>query len=239
MFAVAQNLHSLARLHADAERYPTALALYDESLKWAKRAEGLPHASDFVQVLTRERSTVRQQETMAQAAADCYGRRSPSMTQLGFLLCLTGLLVAPMITALMRRSTRGQRADAVLTTGALLIGAAVGAIVLWRGENAGLDLSRFTLFAVAFKVDRLSAFFLSLVCIVAAPATLFSIPYARQHYPDGRVTWFWVFLPWFVLSMVMVVTAATGFAFSIRVGADDIALCRSDPAGGRFRRSPA
>lgn len=135
------------------------------------------------------------------------------MTQLGFLLCLTGLLVAPVITALVRRSTRGQRADAVFTTGALLIGAAVGAVVLWRGENAGLDLSRFTLFAVALKVDRLSAFFLFLVCIVAAPATLFSIPYARQHYPDGRVTWFWVFLPWFVLSMVIVVTAATGFAF--------------------------
>lgn len=69
MFAVAQNLRSLARLHADAQRYPTALALYDESLKWAKRAEGLPHTSDFVQVLTREQSALRQQETMAQAAA--------------------------------------------------------------------------------------------------------------------------------------------------------------------------
>lgn len=69
MFAVAQNLRSLARLHAGARRYPTALALYDESLKWARRAEGLLNAGDFVQVLTRERSTVRQQETMAQAAA--------------------------------------------------------------------------------------------------------------------------------------------------------------------------
>ncbi len=47
----------------------TALALYDESLKWANRAEGLPNAGDFVQILTRERSCVRQQETMAQAAA--------------------------------------------------------------------------------------------------------------------------------------------------------------------------
>ena len=68
MFAVAQNLRSLARLHADAQRHSTALALYDESLNWAKRAAGLPNANDLIQVLTRERSTVRQQETMAQAA---------------------------------------------------------------------------------------------------------------------------------------------------------------------------
>ncbi len=135
------------------------------------------------------------------------------MTQVGFLLCLTGLLIAPVITAIMRRSTRGQRADAVLIMGSLLIGAAVGAVVLWRGETAALDLSRLTLFAVALRVDRLSAFFLFLVCIVAGPVTLFSITYSRQHYRDGRVTWFWVLLPWFVLSMVIVVTAATGFAF--------------------------
>lgn len=135
------------------------------------------------------------------------------MTQFGFLLCLTGLLVAPVISATMRRSPRGQRADAVLIMGSLLIGAVVGAVVLWRGEPAGLDLSRFTPFALALKVDRLSAFFLFLICTVAAPVTLFSVPYAQQHYPDGRATWFWVFLPLFVLSMVVVVTAATGFAF--------------------------
>lgn len=69
MFAVAQNLRNLARLHANTQRYHTALALYDESLKWARRANGLPNASDFIQVLTRERSAFRQQETMAQAAA--------------------------------------------------------------------------------------------------------------------------------------------------------------------------
>jgi hypothetical protein len=68
-FAVAQNLRNLARLHAEAQRYPTALSLYDESVKWAKRANGFHDASDFIQILTRERAALRQQETMEQAAA--------------------------------------------------------------------------------------------------------------------------------------------------------------------------
>jgi hydrogenase-4 component B len=135
------------------------------------------------------------------------------MIQFGFLLCLTGLLVAPLISATMRRSTSARRADAAFIIGSLLIGAAVGAAVLWHGEAADLDLSRLAPFALALKVDRLSAFFFFLICTVSAPVTLFSIPYAQQHYSEGRATWFWVLLPLFVLSMVVVVTAATGFAF--------------------------
>ncbi len=69
MFAVAQNLRNLARLHADAHRCHTALALYDASLKWAETANRSPNASDFIQVLRRERSALRQQETITQAAA--------------------------------------------------------------------------------------------------------------------------------------------------------------------------
>jgi hydrogenase-4 component B len=135
------------------------------------------------------------------------------MAQLGFLLCLTGLIVAPVISAITPRSIRGQRPDAVIILCSLLVGAAVGASALWRGDPVGLDLSSFAPFALALKVDLLSAFFLFLICTVAAPVTLFSVPYARQHYQDSRETWFWVFLPLFVLSMVAVVTAATGFVF--------------------------
>jgi hydrogenase-4 component B len=131
----------------------------------------------------------------------------------GFLLCLTGLVAAPLVSAGVRRSARGQRLAAAVILGSALLGAAVGAFALGRGEPAGLDLSRFAPFAFALKVDRLSAFFLLLIGVVTAPVTLFSVPYARLHYGDRRETWFWVFLPLFVLSMVVVVTAATGFAF--------------------------
>jgi hypothetical protein len=44
------------------------------------------------------------------------------MTQLGFLFCLTELLVAPVISATMRHSTRARRANGVLILGSLLVG---------------------------------------------------------------------------------------------------------------------
>ena len=64
-------------------------------------------------------------------------------------------------------------------------------------------------------VDRLSAFFLLLVCAVAIPVTIFAVPYFDLHYSEQRRNWTWGFFSLFLLSMIVVVTAATGFAFLV------------------------
>jgi len=52
-----------------------------------------------------------------------------------------------------------------------------------------------------------------LICAVGAPVTLFSISYVERHYSQGKADWLWALLPLFVLSMALVVTASTAFAF--------------------------
>ena len=76
-----------------------------------------------------------------------------------------------------------------------------------------LDLSRLTPFAFALAVDRLSAFFLLLICTVGAAVALFSSSYVERHYSGAKADWMWALMPLFLLSMTLVVTASTAFAF--------------------------
>ncbi|MGZ4837884.1 MAG: proton-conducting transporter transmembrane domain-containing protein [Terriglobales bacterium] len=123
------------------------------------------------------------------------------------ILCLPGVA---LVTQRWRKARRVASAFCVLT---LLAGAVAGGLGFWRGEAAGLDISAVAPFPFALGVDRLSAFFLLLICVVAAPVTLFSASYVERHYHGARRTWYWALLPLFLGSMVLVVTASTAFAF--------------------------
>ncbi len=98
---------------------------------------------------------------------------------------------------------------------AALRGPAAGAagVSFWRGDPLSLDLSRLTPFPFALTVDRLSAFFFLLISAVGAPVVLFSTSYVKRHYGAAKADWMWALLSLFLLSMTLVVTASTGFAF--------------------------
>lgn len=102
---------------------------------------------------------------------------------------------------------------ATLTSTALLAGAAAAVAVWLSGSALALDLTRFSPFTFLLTVDRLGSFFLFLVCAVSIPAVAYSLSYIKHHYGQARATWYWVLLPWFLLSMVLVVTGASVFAF--------------------------
>jgi hydrogenase-4 component B len=65
---------------------------------------------------------------------------------------------------------------------------------------------------MGLALDRLSGFFLLLICAVSIPVTLFSASYAG-HYSAAGWKWYWCLAPLFIFSMVSVVVASTVFAF--------------------------
>ena len=97
--------------------------------------------------------------------------------------------------------------------GSNVLGCFVAALCFWRGSNPLLDFSRFAPFPFALRIDRLSALFLLLICTVAVPVTIFAVSYFDNHYSEQRRHWTWAFFSLFLLSMIVVVTASTGFAF--------------------------
>jgi hydrogenase-4 component B len=135
------------------------------------------------------------------------------MTLFAFNSFLLTLLFVPGVTLVGRWWNRARLFSSLILLVATLMGAAIGVACWWRGISVTVSLSGFAPLPFGFTIDRLSAFFLLLICLVATPVILFSISYVERHYGPPRQTWFWVLLPWFLLSMVVVVTASTGFAF--------------------------
>lgn len=127
------------------------------------------------------------------------------------LLVALGFLAPLAAIASQKKIVRGVGIG--LVVGSNLIGCLVSAFCLWTDLAPVLDVSRFTTFPFALRIDRLSALFLLLICTVGTPVAIFASSYFGSHYPEARRNWMWALFSLFVFSMVLVVTASTGFAF--------------------------
>jgi hydrogenase-4 component B len=96
---------------------------------------------------------------------------------------------------------------------ASLSGCLVAAFGFWQQSTILVDLSTVMPFPFSLSVDRLSAFFLLVICAVATPVAVFAASYFDLHYSEQHRNWIWAFFSLFLLSMIVVVTASTGFAF--------------------------
>jgi hydrogenase-4 component B len=133
--------------------------------------------------------------------------------QLAFYFLLATLAGVPVLTWFLRRWDRARYFVPATMLVAVLMGATVAVSSVLRGVPVSLDFSSVGPFAFTLTVDRLSAFFLFLICFVAGPVIVFFIPYAEHHYHRAGRTWIWILLPLFLLSMVVVATASSAFAF--------------------------
>ncbi|HWZ41990.1 MAG TPA: proton-conducting transporter membrane subunit [Candidatus Saccharimonadales bacterium] len=129
------------------------------------------------------------------------------------------LLIAPLVSCFagfVRSRTRWTDLGAATLTVAGLACGAVAAIGAWfygAPASFALPLSPLVPFRLLLSLDRLSGFFLLILCAVSLPAVFFSVPYTSRNYTRGRAAWYWALLPFFLLSMVIVVSAASVFSF--------------------------
>ncbi|MGA8142844.1 MAG: proton-conducting transporter membrane subunit [Candidatus Acidiferrales bacterium] len=135
---------------------------------------------------------------------------------------LTGAALVFLITALgglapliliIGRAKIARRLAIALILGASTAGCLVAVSSFLQEPAPRLVLHWVTPFYFSLAVDRLSAFFLFLVCAVAVPVTIFAVPYFDLHYSEQRRRWSWAFFSLFLFSMIVVVTASSGFAF--------------------------
>jgi hydrogenase-4 component B len=135
------------------------------------------------------------------------------MIQIAFNSFLLTLLSIPAVTLICRKSKRALALPSMLLLASLGVGTVIAGLSFWRGDRLEADLSQLTPFPFALTVDRMSAFFLLLICAVSMPVALFSTSYIERHYSGAKRDWLWALLPVFLLSMILVVTASTAFAF--------------------------
>lgn len=130
-----------------------------------------------------------------------------------FVLLLVALGVAVPLILIASRAQGARRLAITLILIASVAGCVMAVFGFLVQSAPRLDLSWATPFPFSLAVDRLSAFFLLLVCAVAIPVTIFASSYFDLHYSERRRNWTWTFFSLFLLSMIVVVTASTGFAF--------------------------
>jgi hydrogenase-4 component B len=134
-------------------------------------------------------------------------------TGLPFVFILVLLGVLSPLTVIVGRARDARKLVALLIVTASLVGSVAAAYGLLGSAAPLLDLSWATPFPFSLALDRLSAIFLLLVSVVAVPVTVFAVPYGELHYSEQHCNWMWALFSLFLLSMIMVVTAATAFAF--------------------------
>ncbi|MGB8475429.1 MAG: proton-conducting transporter membrane subunit [Candidatus Acidiferrum sp.] len=132
---------------------------------------------------------------------------------MALLFSLAALAVCAPLILLLSRGVAARRLATLLILGAGLAGGLVAVFGFLGKAAPSLELSWVTPFRFTLAVDRLSGFFLLLICSVAAPVTLFAAPYFDRHCSERRCRWMWALFSWFLLSMMVVVTSSTGFAF--------------------------
>jgi hydrogenase-4 component B len=135
------------------------------------------------------------------------------MIEILFNSILSVLLILPVAVFITARGEKTRLLPAQLLFGALVMGALVAGLSLGQGGHVQVDISSLTPLPFALGIDRLSAYFLLLICLVGAPVVLFSAGYVERHYSGPRRDWLWALLPLFLLSIIVVATASTAFAF--------------------------
>lgn len=162
------------------------------------------------------------------------------MAELPLNLLLGGLLIAPVLAFAPARWKRARSLGAILLLCALAAGAVAALQALAPGNRPVVDLSWFSPLPFVLALDRLSAYFLLLICTVAAPVAIFAIPYVARHYDGRKQSSMWALLPLFLFSMVIVVAADTVFAFLFGwelMTLFSAALVMVDGSDGERRRS--
>ena len=135
------------------------------------------------------------------------------MIEILFNSLLSVLLVLPAVVLVTARRKKTHLLPAQLILGALVAGTLAAILSLGQDGHVRVDLSSLTPLPFVLGIDRLSAYFLLLICLVGAPVVLFSVGYVERHYSGPRRDWLWALLPLFLLSMIVVATACTAFAF--------------------------
>jgi formate hydrogenlyase subunit 3/multisubunit Na+/H+ antiporter MnhD subunit len=136
------------------------------------------------------------------------------LIELLFIAFLAALLFSAIAAWLVASNTRARRLPPLFLLGSALLGLAIAGECFLSGNTINLDFSNHLPFAFGFTVDRLSGFFLMLICGLAAPVSLFSSSYS-EHYSKVAWKWYWSLVPLFILSMATVVAASTVFAFML------------------------
>lgn len=129
-----------------------------------------------------------------------------------FLLCIAGLFVVSSLAVALRRIPG---ITSLVYAGVLAISSIIAALALWRIAAGAAPETLVLPFGIPwlgahFRVDALSAFFLFVVNLGAAAASLFALGYGRHEDEPGRVLPFYAL---FIAFMNLVPIADDAFSF--------------------------
>src|SRR3954452_20804077 len=135
------------------------------------------------------------------------------MTLVVALWCVAVLFTTACVAVAASRSPMAHRFVYIVCAIVSLIGLGVALAALLRGEVPALTLPLgLPWIGAHFRLDALSAFFLTVVNLGPAGASLFALGYARREKTPQRVL---PFYPVFLAAMNLVVLADDAFAFLV------------------------
>ena len=90
---------------------------------------------------------------------------------------------------------------------------ALGVLINGSTISSQLQFSTFTQLSMNVQVDRLSAFFILIISLVALFASIYGMGYVKEYYKKYSIGAFGFFYNAFIFGMLLVVTASNGLLF--------------------------
>ena len=138
--------------------------------------------------------------------------RESSLSGFLLILFLSSLLFSAILAGLASQGRWTRALVPGFLVCSLLLGLGIAGSCFLNGSTIHLDYSSHLPFALGLSIDKLSGFFLVLICGLGIPVALFSASYA-EHYTRASWKWYWRLLPLFIFSMVLVIVSSTVFVF--------------------------
>jgi hydrogenase-4 component B len=122
----------------------------------------------------------------------------------------------PLVASKLTKSKTPRQVCLVLTCFGSVAILAFALEIISSNQNYSLLAYQITpIFQFSFLVDRLAAFFLSLVAVVSVAVAVYSVPYVEHTKHEGRRNLIVSLMSLFIASMILVIASFTTFSFLV------------------------
>lgn len=138
------------------------------------------------------------------------------LSPLGFILVLALYAIGALEALIFYKNDRATGiSSGIFATLGGLAGLVLSSAILLTGQTLSFNLQGLPLLNIAFNIDRLSAFFMAIISLIATVSSIYSLGYIKHYFGKYNIGTLGFFYNTFIAGLILVVTSGNALFFLI------------------------